>query len=251
MHPQDHFSAVSSDYAAFRPRYPRDLYEWLARVAPGCEVAWDCACGSGQASIDLAERFTHVIATDLSSNQLRMAEPHPRVEYRVAIAEAGGLPSASVDVVTVAQALHWFKLEPFYAEVRRVLRTGGVFAAWCYGTPTVGAEPVDCVLQVFYHRVVGAYWAPERKLVESGYRMLPFPEPEIEVPTLAMEQHWSLETLIGYVRSWSATARYIHARGDDPVPRLYEELLPCWGDPRACHTIRWPLSVRAAVRQPG
>ena len=247
MHPQDNFSAVSSQYAAFRPSYPRGLYEWLAREVPRHEVAWDCACGTGQASIDLVECCTHVIATDLSASQLQMAEPHPRVEYRVAIAEASGLPSASVDVVTVAQALHWFDLDKFYGEVHRVLRQGGVFAAWCYGTPTVEVEPVDRLLQVFYHRVVGAYWAPERKLVESGYRTLPFPEPEIDVPVLTMEQHWSLESLIGYVRSWSATARHIDARDDDPVPRVYDALRPSWGDPRAYRKIRWPLSVRAAA----
>jgi ubiquinone/menaquinone biosynthesis C-methylase UbiE len=247
VHAQDHFSTVSNQYAASRPRYPRALYEWLARVAPGRERAWDCACGNGQASNDLADYFSQVVATDLSANQLREAKAHPRVEYRVAVAESSGLPSASLDVVTVAQALHWFQFEQFYAEVRRVLRPGGVFAAWCYGTGTITVESADRVFQDFYHGVVGPYWQPERKLVEDGYRTLPFPKRECAAPILTMELDWSLEALMGYVRSWSATARYIQARRSDPVPDLYDRLLPSWGDPRASHKIRWPLNVRAAI----
>jgi SAM-dependent methyltransferase len=247
VHAQDHFSAVSSHYAASRPSYPRTLYEWLAQVAPGRERAWDCACGSGQASIDLADYFSQIVATDLSANQLSEAKAHSRVDYRVAVAESSGLPSASMDVVTVAQALHWFRLDQFYAEIRRVLRPGGVFAAWCYGTGTVSVDPADRVFQDFYHRVVGPYWQPERKLVEDGYKTLPFPQPELATPLLNMELDWSLEALMGYVRSWSATARYVRDRGNDPVPDLYNRLLPSWGDPRANHKIRWPLNVRAAI----
>lgn len=248
MHPQDHFSAVSSHYAAFRPRYPRGLYEWLAGVAPGREVAWDCACGSGQASVDLAEYFSKVVATDLSASQLAAATPHPRVEYREAVAEASGLAPASVDAVTVAQALHWFKLEEFYREVQRVLRPGGVFAAWSYANLEIADAPLNALLADFYGRVVGPYWPPERKLVETGYRSLSFPQPELEAPTMTMEEEWPLATLVGYVRSWSATARYVRAVGSDPVPDLYAELLRAWGDPERRRTMRWPLSIRAWIR---
>jgi len=246
MHPKDHFSAVSSDYAAFRPRYPPELFEWLAQVVPAHEMAWDCACGSGQASVDLAERFARVVATDLSADQLRAATPHPRVAYRVAEAQASGLPPASVDAVTVAQALHWFRLDEFYAEVQRVLRPGGVLAVWSYGISHLTSGPADALLQNFYRGVVGPYWPAERKLVEEGYRTLPFPAPALDVPALTMEHEWSLDTLLGYVRSWSATARYVRAVGDDPVPGLRKELLRVWGDPARRHGIRWPLSVRAA-----
>jgi SAM-dependent methyltransferase len=143
MHPQDHFSKISSQYAASRPRYPRALYEWLAQIAPGRERAWDCACGNGQAASDLAGHFSQVIATDLSAEQLREATPHPRIEYPAAVAEASGLPVGSVDVVTVAQALHWFELNRFYQEVRRVLRPGGVLAAWCYGAGSIAVGHAD------------------------------------------------------------------------------------------------------------
>jgi ubiquinone/menaquinone biosynthesis C-methylase UbiE len=247
VHPQDHFSSVSHQYATSRPTYPHALFQWLATVAPAHERAWDCACGSGQASGDLAERFSHVVATDLSAQQLAEAPRHPRVEYHVAVAESSGLPAASFDLVTVAQALHWFEHERFYAEVRRVLRPGGVLAAWCYGKGVVDHPAVDAVLQDFYHEVVGPYWKPERKLVEEGYRSLPFPQPELAVPDLSMALDWSLEALIGYTRSWSATALYIKTLGSDPVPALAGRLRAVWGDPAVLrHRIRWPLSIRAS-----
>jgi SAM-dependent methyltransferase len=247
MHPQDHFSTISSQYAASRPAYPRALYEWLARIAPGRDRAWDCACGNGQAARDLAGYFSHVIATDLSAEQLCEATPHPRIEYRVAVAESCGLPAGSCDVVTVAQALHWFELDRFYQEVRRVLRPGGVLAAWCYGAGSIAVDQADAVFQDFYHNVVGPYWQPERKLVEDGYSTLPFPQRELTAPIFEIELNWSLEQLMGYVRSWSATALYIRSRGSDPVPDLYSGLLRSWGDPRSCQQVRWALSVRAAV----
>ena len=245
MHPQDHFSAVSSQYAASRPTYPQALYAWLAAVVPARERVWDCACGSGQAAADLVQYFSRVVATDLSAQQLREAVPHPRIDYEVALAESSGLPAASFDLVTVAQALHWFQHERFYAEVRRVLRPGGVLAAWCYGKGAIDHAPVDAVLQDFYHNVVGPYWTPERKLVEAGYRSLPFPQPELAAPQLTMALDWSLAALIGYARSWSATALYIKALGSDPVTDFANRLLAVWGDPAARHRIRWPLSVRA------
>jgi ubiquinone/menaquinone biosynthesis C-methylase UbiE len=149
MHPQDHFSTISSQYAASRPRYPRALYEWLARIAPGRDRAWDCACGNGQAASDLAGYFSQVVATDLSAEQLREAAPHPRIEYREAVAEASGLPAGSFDVVTVAQALHWFERDRFYQEVRRVLRPSGVLAAWCYGAGSIAVDQADLVFRDF------------------------------------------------------------------------------------------------------
>jgi ubiquinone/menaquinone biosynthesis C-methylase UbiE len=127
---KDHFSRLAAQYAEFRPRYPGALFDLLARVGPARELAWDCACGSGQATLDLVERFGSVVATDASAQQIAAAKPHPRVEYRVARAEDSGLESKSVDVITVAQSLHWFDRPAFYAEARRVLRPHGVLAVW-------------------------------------------------------------------------------------------------------------------------
>ena len=166
--PADHFSVVASQYAAFRPRYPAALYQWLAATAARRERVWDCACGSGQASVDLAAYFREVINTDLSAEQLAQAPAHQRIGYRVALAEQSGLDDASCDLVTVAQALHWFDLPHFYAEARRALRPDGLLAVWCYGIATIPEHSGDALFQDFYHNVVGPYWQPERRLVEAG-----------------------------------------------------------------------------------
>lgn len=246
--PRDHFSGVASQYAAFRPRYPAVLFQWLAQAAPRRERVWDCACGSGQASLDLATHFQHVVGTDLSAEQLGQAQAHARITYRVAQAEQGsGLEAASCDLVTVAQALHWFDLPRFYAEVRRVLRPDGLLAVWCYGIVTMPEQAGDALFQDYYENVVGPYWPPERHLVEAGYRTLPFPAPECAVPEFAMQLDWTLDELLGYASSWSATSRYIKARGADPIPVLRAAMLAHWGNPATRHAVRWPLSVRAAL----
>ena len=228
---QDHFSGCASQYAAFRPRYPVALYQWLASVAPTRKLVWDCACGNGQASVDLIEHFQEVIGTDLSTEQLAHAVPHDRIAYRVAVAEASGLPNAEFDVVTVAQALHWFDLDRFYAEVRRVLRPDGVLAVWCYGMCEITETRGNALLRHFYEQVSGPYWQPERRLVETGYRTMRFPAPELTAPDFAMVLDWSLNDLLGYVGSWSATACYVKERGTDPVPR--PPTTPPWMTPRS------------------
>jgi ubiquinone/menaquinone biosynthesis C-methylase UbiE len=241
----DHFSAVSSSYAKFRPTYPAELYSWLASLTPDHSAAWDCAAGSGQASVDLAAHFDRVIATDASQAQIDTAVAHPRVDYRVASAEASGLPERSVDLVTVAQALHWFELDAFYDEVRRVLKPAGVLAAWSYGVATVEGCDVDAIAQRFYRETVGPYWPPETAIVEAGYRTLPFPFEEIEPPPFAMTARWTLPQLLGYFGSWSATARYIAMNGKDPTLDLMQQLAPFWGGPERIRTVTWRIALRA------
>lgn len=240
----DHFAPVSASYASFRPTYPAGLFQWLAGISSQHGLAWDCAAGSGQASLELAAHFGRVIATDASRAQIDSAAPHPKVEYRVAAAEASGLPDAGVDLITVAQALHWFDLERFYAEVRRVLKPGGVLAVWTYGVLAVEGKDINARVQTFYRETVGPYWPPERKHVESGYSTLPFPFVEISSPAFDMETLWSLPELLGYFRSWSATGRYIAANGSDPVDALAAELAPLWGAQGLKRRVTWPLSLR-------
>ena len=240
----DHFSAVSDAYAAFRPRYPEALFDWLAEVAPRRSLVWDCATGTGQAARPLAQRFARVVATDASAKQISSAEPHPRIEFRVASAERSGLMEGSVDLVTAAQAVHWFDRPAFFAEVRRVSRPGAVLAIWTYSALRVESPSIQRILDDYYHRVVGAYWPPQRKMVEDGYRSLDFPFEEIPVPELEIAANLTLDALAGYVGTWSATQAYREARGEDPLPALVKELGAHWR-PMQEIPVRWPLAIRA------
>ncbi|HTB84477.1 MAG TPA: class I SAM-dependent methyltransferase [Candidatus Sulfotelmatobacter sp.] len=241
----DHFSGVANRYADFRPHYPAAIFDYLATLVPAGATVWDCACGNGQATHDLASRYATVIATDASKEQIASATPNPKVKFQVATAEASGLPDHSVELVTVAQAIHWFNLERFYAEVRRVLKPGGVLAVWAYGINQVEGQVANEIVQDFYSNVVGPYWPPERQLVEEGYRTIPFPFPEIAVPAFQLEANWTLEQLLGYFSTWSATNRYIKTKGINPLPELAGRLSPVWGDVAAPRKITWPLAVRA------
>ncbi|HEV8263901.1 MAG TPA: class I SAM-dependent methyltransferase [Gemmatimonadales bacterium] len=240
----DHFSGVSAAYAAFRPRYPDALFDVLAAAAPACDAAWDCATGSGQAALGLARHFARVIATDASDAQIAHAAPHPRITYRVAAAEASGLPDRSVDLVTAAQAVHWFDRPRFWAEARRVLRPEGVIAVWTYWFFSV--EPaLDAIVRRFYTDTVGPFWPPERKLTEERYQTIDFPFAEFTLPGFTIEQRVTLDEVAGYIRTWSATRGYVERHGRDPVEDLVRELRPIWGDPTTARLARWPLAVRA------
>jgi SAM-dependent methyltransferase len=238
---KDHFSTQASDYARFRPRYPVALFDWLASQSPRHDLVWDCACGNGQASVDLARHYQQVVATDASADQISAARVSDRVTYRVAPAEASGVPDAAASLVTVAQALHWFELDAFYAEVTRVLQPGGVLACWSYGRSTLDALALNEAFQEVYQGTLAPYWPPERAHVESGYRNLPFPFARIAAPAFELSATWSLAELLGYVRSWSSSARYLAQTGRDAAT----ELSGLWGaiDPNTPVTIRWPLAL--------
>jgi SAM-dependent methyltransferase len=245
------FSTVAREYANFRPGYPPELFAWLARNCASRRDAWDCGCGSGQASTALAEYFDRVHATDVAPEQIGAAKPHPRVSYAVAAAEKSGLPAESVDLVTVAQALHWFDVEAFYAEARRVSRPGALLAVWTYPRPEFIDPHLDRAFNDFYVDVVGPYWPPERRHVDSQYETLPVPPRELGFdtvphPAFGLDLHWSLEQVLGYVSSWSATARYKKQKGTDPVPLLRDALSRLWPGDGAIVALRMPLGMRVA-----
>lgn len=239
----DHFSGVSAAYAAFRPHYPDALFDFLAQAAPARNAVWDAGTGSGQAAVGLARRFTRVIATDASRSQIEHATPDPRIDYRVCAAEACDLDDRSVDLVTAAQALHWFDRPRFWAEARRVLRPNGVIAVWTYVMLEI-APPIDEIVRRFYHDVVGPFWPPERRITEERYQTIEFPFAEFVAPGFVIEQAVTLDDIAGYVRTWSATRAFIKQRGADPVERLVAELGPAWGAPQQSRVARWPVAMR-------
>ena len=241
----DHFSGAAAAYAAHRPDYPSELFVFAAALAPHRALAWDCATGSGQAAVALADHFDRVIATDASGAQVAHARPHARVDYRVAPAEASGLPDGAADLVTVAQALHWFDLERFYAEVRRVLVPGGALCVWSYDDPALDEPELDAALRRFNLEVMGPWWPTDRAAVGEGYRTLPFPFREVSAPTLVLERWWTVAEIVAYVRTWSAVARATAAHGGDPVAPLETELRALAADASTRYHVRWPLIVRA------
>lgn len=240
----DHFSDTAGGYAAHRPTYPAALVDFLAGIAPGRALAWDCGCGSGQLSVLLAERFARVVATDASARQIAHAAAHPGVEYRCVPAEASGLADGSVDLAVAAQAVHWFDLAAYYAEVRRVARPGAAIALVSYGIMQVDA-PLDAVILPFYSAVLGSYWPKERRHVEEGYRTLDFPFAEITAPPLAIQVTWRFPDLMGYVETWSAVRALRQAQGQEPVERFRQSLTEAWRQGPAERAIRFPLSIRA------
>ncbi|HEV8542466.1 MAG TPA: class I SAM-dependent methyltransferase, partial [Verrucomicrobiae bacterium] len=236
-------------YANFRPHYPAALFDYLATLVPQTATVWDCAAGSGQATLDLARRFAKVIATDASAEQIASATPLSNVDYRVALAEESGLPANSVDLITVAQALHWFRLDQFFAEARRVLKPGGVLSVWVYATNQFENQAVNQIVQDFYLNVVGPYWPPERKLTETGYRGIVFPLQELSTPFFRMQARWALDQLLGYFSTWSATNRFIKANGRNPIEPLAEALAKVWGDTHSPQLVVWPLALRVGVNR--
>ena len=242
---KDHFSERASLYAAYRPLYPQALFEFVARLTPDHKLALDCGTGNGQAAIGLAAHFDRVIATDPSAEQIKNASAHPKVEYRIARADSSGLPTRSVNLVTAAQALHWFDSERFFGEVKRVLVADGALAVWGYGDPVLDTTLLEETLYSFNRDTLGSYWSPERKLLLDGYRTIPFPFAEVAAPSLELKMHWTLPELAGYLRTWSATANYLGEHGTDPVTKVEKTLATHWGDPRVARIIRWPLYIRA------
>jgi SAM-dependent methyltransferase len=245
---KDHFSGHAVDYATFRPHYPGELFEYLASISPRHELAWDCATGNGQAAVGLARHFGSVIATDASAQQIESAEPDDRISYRVALAEASGIDSASVDLILVAQALHWFDLDAFFTEAKRVLKEDGVLAITSYKVLEIAPE-IDAIIWKFYRETTGPFWPPERELVETDYKDIQFPFPELSPVPFEMREQWNLDQLAGYLRTWSATQKFIAARGFDPVDSLMEELGAVWNNPEQVREIKWPLHLRVGVRQ--
>lgn len=242
MQPKDYFSQQARTYATFRPAYPEALYQFLFTHLNGNSAAWDCATGNGQVAHRLAHEFKSVYATDISQAQLDNALKGENIFYSIARAEKTGFDNEQFDLITVAQALHWFDLSSFYDEVRRTLKRGGLLAVWGYSLLTVDAD-IDPLFQDFYFGKVGPYWDEARKLVEDRYATLAFPFSEIACPEFSIDVAWSLDQFAGYLRSWSATQKYISVNGSDPVEKFRHVLAHVW-KPEEVKAVRFPVFMR-------
>lgn len=246
---KDHFSGHAADYARHRPRYPEVLFDWLAGQAPARGLAWDVGTGNGQVARGLARHFERVYATDASAAQLDAAENIDGVHFALEPAENCALGDGQVQLVTVGQALHWFDLPRFYAEVNRVLAPGGVLAAFTYQLCRV-SRPIDRAVSHLYQNVVGRWWPPERRHVDLAYRDLPFPFEELRCPGLELVSRLSLAQYVDYLGTWSAVQRYRLEHDQNPLSLVGPQLAEAWGDPARKRAIRWPLVIRAGRALP-
>lgn len=244
---KDHFSTQSTQYQRYRPHYPANLFEWLATQTPQHTLAWDCATGSGQSARALAKHFARVIATDASAQQVAQCKVHAGVEYRVAPAEHAPLADASVALVTVAQALHWFDQAAFFNEAWRVLTNDGIIAVWNYNLLSISPQ-IDAIVNHFYNDIVGPYWPAERQLIEQGYPPLPTPFTEISAPVFAMTTKWTLDELTGYLGTWSASKYYVDTESKDPLLLIRDELKQAWGNENQHYNVNWPLQLRIGIK---
>lgn len=237
---KDLFSSHAKDYSRYRPSYPGAIFQFLQKIVPNKKKAWDCATGNGQVAGELANFFEQVYATDISINQLSQAIQKENIHYTKQAAEKTIFPASCFDLVTVGQAVHWFEFKKFYAEVNRVLKKEAVIAIFGYGL--FKSDPAtNETIDHFYNNVIGKYWAAERRYLQEGYKTIPFPFKEIEVPQIEMKQHWSLERLLGYLNTWSAVKAYEKEKGENPVEQIKPELQKNFGE---VGEVDFPLLMR-------
>ncbi|MFC3909407.1 class I SAM-dependent methyltransferase [Legionella dresdenensis] len=247
----EHFGDESAQYKLFRPSYPKRLFTYLNSMAHPGSTVWDCATGSGQAALALAENYK-VIATDINQAQLDEAPEHRAITYLCCPAERTPLADNSIDMITVAQALHWFNLDGFYREVMRVSRPEGVIAAWCYALGKVtksgsSDDKLNSIIDRLYNKILGdEYWPVQRHFIDEEYQTIPFPFEKIATPEFYIEKDMAFDQLLGYLRTWSAVKEYQVRNNEDPVGYIRAELEAAWGDTQSTHTMVWPLHLLAA-----
>ena len=239
---KDHFTKQAAVYAKFRPDYPDELFKFLASVSPSNELAWDCATGSGQAANGLAKYFNKVIASDASENQVLNAYKNEKIIYKVFPAEKADIESSTIDLITVAQALHWFNFENFYTEVRRVLKRGGIIAVWMYGLIKISPE-LDVITNRFDNETLKKYWPPERQFFYEEYRTIPFPFELVETPEFGISADWTLENLMGFLSTWSAVQKFKERENSDPVDLIRNDLQKAWGEEKI-RKAKWDLILK-------
>ena len=243
----EYFNVRSNDYKKYRPVYPKELFDFLADIAPANDLAWDCGCGTGQATAALSNYFDKVIGTDVSEGQIKNAIKKQNIIYKVISEETSGFKDNSVDLVTCAQSLHWLTLNKLYKEVKRVLKPGGIIAVWTYNLFRVSKE-IDGLIDKFYFDIIYSYWPEKRKHVENKYTELDFPFSKRPAPPFSMEAEWSLDQLIGYLNTWTGVQNYIEFEAFNPLEFIEKELKTIWNKNKAKKKkIVWPLTLKVGT----
>lgn len=237
---KDNFSSHSSSYARFRPTYPQEVYKFLKLKLENTDRAWDCGTGNGQVAGELSKFFNEVQATDISKQQLENAIKQTNIKYSVQPAEKTDFPDNYFDLITVAQAIHWFDFEVFYKEAKRVLKSNGIIAVIGYSLFRSNPETDEVILR-FYNHIIGPYWDEERRYLDEKYKTIPFPFQEIKTPEFDQEYEWKINHLIGYLKTWSAVKHYEKAHDQNPVDLIEKELKTAFG---AKNKVVFPILFR-------
>jgi SAM-dependent methyltransferase len=241
---KDNFSTQSKAYATFRPKLPVEVYQFIFQHVSSFDRAWDAGTGNGQTAVELAKQFRQVVATDISENQLAHAAQRKNIIYKKEPSEHSSLESSSVDLITIAQAIHWFDFADFYREVRRVAKPGGIIAAFTYSLFEVDDQKVNELIRHFYWAETQPYWDSERKLVDEEYRTIPFPFEEIAAPKFSMEYRWNTDHLLGYMNTWSAALRYQKKTGKNMMDEFLKEKIAALTLKEQVLTVRFPIHMR-------
>lgn len=241
----DNFSTGSSDYVTFRPESPKEIFDFLYANVKTFDTAWDCGTGNGQVAAVLAEKFRQVYGTDISDAQLKLAPRKDNITYLTERAEQTTLPEHSIDLVTIAQAIHWFDFDKFYTEVKRVTKPGALVCAWTYSTLRL-TPAIDEVIDRLYEDITGPYWDNERRYVDEEYRTIPFPFKELDAPPVTILKRQTMQQVLGYLRTWSGLKHYMNKEGTDPTLLIAHDLEKAWGN-NATLEVRWPVYIRAGI----
>jgi SAM-dependent methyltransferase len=245
--PKDNFSAQAHLYAIYRPVYPQALYNYLYSHIKEFDNAWDCATGNGQVAIELAKCFENVYATDISQKQLDNASAKDNIHYSLQRAEETTFADNFFSLITVAQALHWFKFDAFNAEAKRVLKPNGVLAVWLYDVLSVNAD-VDKYFTHFYKVTTDPYWDPERAYIDEHYKSIPFPFSDVEEAEFSIDVAWDIKQFEGYLNTWSGVQKFIDANNYNPVDGLIEEIKPFWSE-NEIFTVKFPLYLKLGINK--
>jgi len=238
---KDNFSTQAKAYSQYRPYYPPEMISYIVNFVIDKAIALDVATGNGQMAAALAPYFKEVYGTDISAKQLQNATPAPNLIYKEGSAEDTGFKNEQFSLITVAQAIHWFEFDTFYAEVKRILKPDGIFAVMGYGLFSTNPE-TDIIINHFYKDIIGSYWDTERRYIDENYTTIPFPFKEINTKKFTNHFTWTFEQLTGYLETWSAVQHYIKQNGTNPIDLICDDLQASWGN--SDKQVTFPLLLR-------